>query len=151
MSEQWRCVNVFLLLVSHDDWYVLAVVLRIQFTSTLQPSAFPHLLPHASLSHIAQPHPRAALPEVEVDQNRHHPADHRSLHLCEWDVYMYRCFKSNNHAIKSLQTFAQPVEIHYHFNLVLVTCLLYLVLGSPAHSEMPLVQSPALHSYEKCY
>lgn len=63
---------------------VSTAVLWLQLPGSVQPPALPHLLPHAPVGHPSQPHQGAALPEVEVDPHRHHPADDRSLHLSQY-------------------------------------------------------------------
>lgn len=65
------------------------VVLWLQLPGAVQPPAFPHLLPHAPIGHPPQPHQGAALPEVEVDPHRHHPADDGSLHLRQYLLTFY--------------------------------------------------------------
>lgn len=64
--------------------FCLAALVRLQLSGFVQPPALPHLLPHAPIGHPSQPHQGAALPEVEVDPHRHHPADDRSLHLSQY-------------------------------------------------------------------
>lgn len=61
----------------------VSVVIRLQLSSSVQPPAFSHLLPHSSVCHPAQSHTSAALPEVEVDQDRHHSANNGSFYIGE--------------------------------------------------------------------
>lgn len=61
----------------------LVAFLRLQLTSPVEPTTLSYVLPNSPVGHTPQSHPGETLREVGLEEDRHHPADHRGLHLGE--------------------------------------------------------------------
>ena len=61
----------------------LVAFLRLQLTGPVEPTTLSYLLPNSSIGHTPQSHPGETLREMGLEEDRHHPADHRGLHLGE--------------------------------------------------------------------
>lgn len=60
-----------------------SALLWLQLASLVKPTAVSNVLPDTSIRHTPQSHPGETLRKVGLEEDCHHPADHRGLHLSE--------------------------------------------------------------------